>query len=326
MSYSCYGCLKPIKSEGYCPACVKNLWGGNKKISIVLPFAKKEYSQIEREQVLHLSISGVQDKISLAIIDNTLVPVSKGGAYILKPVPSVTILPQFNTDIPANEQLTMQLASQVFQLRTAVNGLVRFSSGELVYITKRFDRVNNVQIAQEDFCQLSGRTSVTHGNNYKYDSSYQEVGEILKKYCKAYPVEIEKIFQIILFNFLIGNGDAHLKNFSLYQIDDDDHILTPFYDLLSTALHLPQETWFALDLFKSGFSEKFQKIGFPTGSDFIALAQVYGIAPKRVSRYIESFAGKSDQLQDLVSRSYLTAAARAAYLEIFNDRLKALTL
>lgn len=136
----------------------------------------------------------------------------KDGEYILKPIPPADI-PRFKAEVPANEHLTMRIASQVMGIASAVNACICFADGELAYVTRRFDRRGGAKIGQEDFCQLSNRTEETAGRNYKYDGSYEEVGRILKQYGKACPVEIEKLFARIVFNYVFSNGDAHLKNF-----------------------------------------------------------------------------------------------------------------
>ena len=84
----------------------------------------------------------------------------------------------------------------------------------MAYITRRFDYRDKAKVGQEDLCQLSSRSPDTHGKNYKYDGSYEEVGRILKRFCKAQVVEIEKLYRLIVFNYVFSNGDAHLKNFS----------------------------------------------------------------------------------------------------------------
>ncbi|MFZ2657709.1 MAG: HipA domain-containing protein [Victivallales bacterium] len=107
------------------------------------------------------------------------------------------------------------------------------------YLTRRFDRQDGRKIPQEDFCRLSGRTEETHGKNYKYDISYEELGRILKRFCPAYQVEVEKLFQRILFSYVFSSGDAHLKNFSLFMTEEGDHVLTPAYDLLCSSMNFP---------------------------------------------------------------------------------------
>ncbi|NOQ30713.1 MAG: hypothetical protein GQ570_06285 [Helicobacteraceae bacterium] len=165
-----------------------------------------------------MSISGVEDKISLDFNDsNILVPTSMNGKYILNPIPRAHDSAINLKDIVANEHLSMQLSSQIFKIPTALNALIEFSDGELAYITRRFDYALNTKekIDQEDFASIIGRTSDTHGKNYKYDSSYEDIAIHIKRLIAASIPAIEDYYIRVIFNYLIGNGDAHLKNFSI---------------------------------------------------------------------------------------------------------------
>jgi serine/threonine-protein kinase HipA len=122
------------------------------KVSSVLSFSKPEYTLIQRDQQTRLSISGVQNKVSLTLEEGRLVPTDVNGMYILKPAIVEHHYPHAS---PANEHITMQIATQVYKYPVAANALIRFSDGELAYMTRRFDRQNDgTKLAQEDFCQL----------------------------------------------------------------------------------------------------------------------------------------------------------------------------
>lgn len=319
----CLGCLKEIAEHNYCSACLRNLFDSNKNIKPILNFDKNEFIRIRTKLADKFSISGVQDKISLKIENNELIPTDTKGLYILKPVP-VNPVPQFTEEIPANEHLTMQVAKQVFKMKTAENGLIHFSDGELAYITKRFDRKNGSKLRQEDFCQLSGKTPETAGINFRYDGSYQEAGSIVKRFCAASKIEIEKLFLRIIFNYLFGNGDAHFKNFSLIETLSGDFMLSPAYDLINTSVHFPNESRMALDLFIDYETESFKENGFYKKPDFIKLAEFYEIKHKRTERIIQSFLQKDENVRYMVESSLLSKDAKNRYLEIFKDRLKAI--
>ena len=321
--FHCMSTLAGIQHEGYSPVAERLLSGGNRKFPCRLTFNRADVVEFRLKSAEHMSISGIQDKISLKLIRGKLVPTDKDGEYILKPVHSADI-PRFKNDVPANEHLTMQIASQVFGITTAVNACIAFADGELAYITRRFDRRAGINIAQEDFCQLSNRSEQTAGRNYKYDGSYEEVGRILKQYCKAYPVEGEKLFARILFNYVFSNGDAHMKNFSLYMSEFGDYILTPAYDLICTSLHFPDESRTALDLFDSYESEFFRQNAFYGRTDFLKLAELYEINPARAERLLAQFQIKKDTIIDLIHRSFLSEQAKADFKTRFNDRLKAI--
>lgn len=321
--HRCMSTLAEIPNEGYSRVAERALAGGNRKFPHRLAFNRTDVVEFRMKAAEHMSISGIQDKVSLKLVRGTLVPTEKDGEYILKPVPSADI-PRFKADVPANEHLTMQIAAQVFGIDTAVNASIRFADGELAYITRRFDRRDGMKIGQEDFCQLSSRTEETAGKNYKYDGSYEEVGRILKQYCNAYPVEIEKLFARIVFNYVLSNGDAHLKNFSLCQSEFGDPVLTPAYDLISTGLHFPREGRTALDLFETFESESFRTHAFYKRPDFMKLAELYGMNNVRAERCVSQFVLRRDKALDLVRRSFLSDTAKAEFAACLDDRVNAI--
>jgi len=296
----------------------------NQKISTVLDFDKKEFLSATIALSKQMSISGVQDKISLKIEDKKLVPTSTDGTYLLKPIPLMEY-GEFICDVARNEHFTMQLASQVFKLETAKNALIAFSDGELAYITKRFDRVDGVKIKQEDFSSLAGYTEQSHGKNYKYDYSYEEIGGLIKRYLPSYKIEVLKFFKLVLFNYLIGNGDAHLKNFSVLQRSTKDYGLSPAYDLLSSSLHLPNESRTALEFFKEYEIKSFEANGFYAYDDFIALAKFLDIPHKMVERVIRDFLAKEKATLELLNNSFLSMEAKERYTRLLSDRIKAVS-
>ena len=235
------------------------------------------------------SISGVQSKVLLSIVDGEFAVVESGGDFILKPVPEDS-LSRFAADIPANENLTMEIASRLFRIRTAENKCVRFADGELAYLTRRFDRRNGATVRQEDLCQIAGRSEETHGESYKYDFSYEEMADLIRMACPASRVELPKVFRQIVFDYLFGNGDAHLKNFSVYESDLGDYVMTPAYDLLSTMLHYPGDlTFMALSFFKNPdfMTPEFDSLGYYSTADFVVLGKSYGLDENAVRGILE---------------------------------------
>ena len=280
---------------------------------------------VNREKTRRASISGVQDKVLLKRIRGGFAVVESGGDYILKPVPRNTFA-ELAADIPANEALTMDIAEKVFRVRTAEHELVEMKDGEYAYLTRRFDRRDGERVQQEDFCQLSGRTSETHGENYKYDASYEELAGLMRRFCPAAAVENPKVFSLILFNYVFANGDAHLKNFSLYRSNQGDYILTPAYDLLNTSVHFPNEpTATGLDFFADGhFTLAYETLGFYSSADFIELGRAFGVAEDEVRGLIALFAERRAAVERMLAESALSDEARSRYLFRFHDRLKAI--
>lgn len=321
----CRSTLIDLSEDGFSRSALRALADG-RKMSHRLTFTRadlqlRDYSGSGRKT---LSISGVQDKVGLKLVRGHLIPEEAGSRYILKPIPSVQC--QFQEDIPANEHLTMQIASQIFGIATAANACVILNDGELAYLTRRFDYRNDLKCLQEDFCQIYGRTEETHGYNYKYNGSYEELGALIQQSCAAHRVEMVKFFRLVLFNYLVGNGDAHMKNFSLMRTEAGDFVLTPAYDLLNTKLHFPDESAMALDLFKEGFyTESYLVNGFYRRVDFEEFGQRLNINPTRIATELDHAVNALEAIKQLVRRSFLSEVAQQAYLAVIIDRMRALS-
>ena len=316
----CPGCLRE-GFNSYCNICLKKLFDGQ-KVNHILNFDRPEFNKIKREQSGSLSISGIQIKHSLKLTDKNLALTEEGGEYILKPIPSGTFE---NLDqVPANEHLTMQIADQIYNINVANNGIIFFSDDEIAYFTKRFDVLKDGRrLLQEDFAQIAGKTEEAQGKNYKYDFSYEEIAELMKQHVNAYSIEVEKYFKIIVFNYLYSNGDSHLKNFSLIRNEEyGDYLLTPFYDLLNTSIHVPGERDVALDLFKDGFETDAYTAGSKfTKSDFIEFANRIGIKERRFDKLYNDMLNKSEAVEEMVNKSFLKEELKKFYLEGYYNRL-----
>ena len=202
--------------------------------------------------------------------------------------------------------------------------MIAFCDGELAYITKRFDRVDGTKIRQEDFASLAQRSEQSHGKNYKYDYSYEQIGALIKKYLPAYRVEMVAYFKLVLFNYLVGNGDAHLKNFSVFQRATGDYGLTPAYDLLSSSIHLLYESRTALELFEEYETKSFEANGFYAYDDFLAFGRRLGISVKMVETILKTFIGHKKRALRLLNNSFLSQEAKEIYEALFLDRVGAL--
>jgi len=279
-----------------------------------------------RDKTRRASISGVQDKVQLKRVRGRYSVVESGGDYILKPVPRNTSA-ELAADIPANEAVTMDIAGRVFGIHVAEHELVEMKDGEKAYLTRRFDRRGGERIQQEDFCQLAGRSPETHGENYKYGASYEELADLMRRFCPAAAVENPKVFFIILFNYVFANGDAHLKNFSLYRSEQGDYVLTPAYDLLNISVHFPGEpTATGLDFFAAGhFTLAYETLGFYSSADFIELGRAFGVTEDEVRGQIALFAERRAAVERMLAESALSDEARERYLFRFHDRLKAIS-
>jgi len=323
----CLSTLRETQGQPWSRGAVNNLWDG-RKVAPTLDFDLPEFHKFRIDHSDRISISGVQEKVSVRIENGKLVPTESDGQYILKPVPSMPSL-ESREETPANEHVSMQIAGQIFRIDVPPSGIVFFKDGSPAYIVKRFDRdpTTGEKHPQEDFCQLSNRTRATHGQNYKYDGSYEELGRILKQYCAAYTIEIEKLFRLIVFNYVIGNGDAHFKNFSLVPTPLGDFVLSPAYDLLNTGLHLPTESSTALDFFADDFETgAFHQNAFYSGADFLELANRFAMKPDRAANILHAVESFPEKAGALVRVSLLSGVAQDTYLAVVSDRSRAVLM
>lgn len=316
----------------YSPTALKLLFDGL-QVSHILPFNSPSHEGKDSEEyakhVGRVSLSGVQPKAGLIVRDHRLVRPSdeERGRYILKPAPSSYALLE-RRDCPANEHLSMQLASQVYHIETAPNALCFFRDGEAAYVTRRFDVApDGSKYSQEDLASLAGLTKANGGSDYKYSNlSYEECAEIIGKYTTAPSVEILKFFRIVVFNYLILNDDAHLKNFSLINRGDGEYHLAPAYDLINTSLHLYEPRIFALDkgLFREGM--QLSDTRSVSRADFEEFGRRVGLSPRLVTRELDTFASEQPLAQELINRSFLSDKLKRYYWQSYNYRRTTLRL
>lgn len=318
--------------NSYSPAALRQLFD-RKKVSHILdfnaPIADEEVAEKLRLNSKTLSISGAQFKQSLILERNKLRLTEQGesGRYILKPIP---FSPPFGKkeELPANEHLTMQIAQQAYRIQIAACALVFFKNGEPAYITKRFDfAADGRKIAQEDFASISGLSKVKDGESYRNSGSYEDIAIRMKKYVMAYPVEIEKYFERVVFNYLFSNGDAHLKNFSLQKTKSGDYLLSPAYDLIDTAIHIPADSFFALSdgLFSNDYeTDSFKALGYYAYDDFFEFGFRIGMPESRTRTLLDKYRSKNPKVITLIQSSFLSDPVKQLYENHYTDRLKML--
>jgi len=235
---TCRICLKPTtKDLDYHVECLESLFGTSE-----LPILDIELSKmmgLAAEMAGKMSISGVQEKVSLRLSDDKsrfeIAPTS--GRYILKPEPSRFAF------VPQNEHLTMRLAELV-GIEVPPFGLVELKDKAIAYIIKRFDRLDDgTKLQVEDFCQLDEKPI-----RDKYQGSGELCVRILRKYATEPLIEIRNLFKVLLFSWWASNGDQHLKNFSLIRTTDGRWRLTPAYDLICTRLPIPSDRDLAMPI------------------------------------------------------------------------------
>lgn len=309
----------------FSPKARKILFNG-KEISHILTIPKPSDETSEAMEALsnigRISLSGAQPKFSLLIDKSGKLRYTKGeerGEYILKPAPVGYQI--INREYcAANEHLTMQLASQVYGIETAPNCVCFFEDGSMAYLTKRFDVDGNKKHLQEDFAALMGLSKDINGSDYKYSKgSYEECGEIIRRYVKAYLPDLRRFFKVVVFNFLTLNDDAHLKNFSLLE-RDGEYRLSPAYDMLNTSLQIREPRIFALDngLFKEGMH--LTDTRWIKRDDFIELGKRIGLPERVVRKEMDLFVAEHSLAKTLIRNSFLSETLKESYWESYTYR------
>lgn len=277
----------------------------------------KEYNEKRKS----LSISGYQEKYTLKQVKNNLQLAESKGSHILKPIPAERF--ELVKDMPANEHLTMQIARQIFKIKTAECAIIFFNEGSPAYITKRFDfKKDGSKYQIEDFATLMGKSAEAEGNDYKYNASYLDMAKLIEQYIPAAKVELINFFRLVVFNYLIANGDAHLKNFSVMESDQGDYLLSPAYDLMCTSLHLNDTDICMRDgLFEGDYNEPdYQITGMHTRESFLSFADKINISRKISGNIIDDLTGKQTAVQTFIDQSFLSAEGKALYLRFYTDR------
>src|SRR5690606_177173 len=264
-----------------------------------------------------ISISGVQEKYSLQLVRNNLSLTSTRGTHILKPIPNERL--ERIEEMPANEHVTMQIARQVFGIKTAACGMIFFNDGTPAYITRRFDyKPDGTKYQIEDFATLLGRSPEREGDDFKYKASYADIAILIKKYVPAATVELINFFRIVVFNYLFANGDAHLKNFALMESEQGDYLLAPAYDLLCTVLHIDDAN-LALHngLYDGDMDEpSYRNYGIYTGQSFMVFAEKIGVQAAIAEKVIDESMKAVLPAMELIDRSFLSKEAKDKYKDI----------
>lgn len=315
----CLICTKMIeasKHSEYHDKCFRELLG-TIKVEPVFPFSRREFFvEIPKEATKRIGISGVQPKLGVRPIKDKVQAVGVGFTHIIKPSPET--LPQ----AAENEFLSMKI-SELVGLKTAQCGLMRFSDGELVYITKRFDLQSRaLKIHQEDMMQAMGiHPELT--SNPKYDAkTYEDVGLFFKEQSSV--VLVADFFQRVFFNFMIGNNDYHLKNITIQFIRNRPGgiSLSPHYDALNTGVFGLQDSEMACLIFSDGdgFSEKHAVFGYHTKYCFDEFAKRIGLTQKASERIYEGYLSKFEEIRTMVRESFLSEENKIKYEKILVDR------
>ena len=305
----CLYCYKELK-EGqtdYHPSCAKKLYGV--KTAPVLPYNRSQIGELAKRVVrAQTTLTGVQAKLSLDVNHgqknepDRFTIVGLWGRFILKP--------QTDTyrSLPELEDLTMHMA-EAAKIAVVPHGLIRFDDGELCYITRRIDRQpDGSKTAMEDMCQLSERLT-----EYKYKGSYEQIAKLIKKYSAVPQLDLVNFWEVVVFSWITGNSDMHLKNFSLYKTPLG-FCLTPAYDLLSTLIVMPQDTE-ELALTLKGKKRKIKR------SDFEKAMTASGLNEKVIQNMANKFGKAISKWIDLIDNSFLPNDMKREYKRLIIKRV-----
>lgn len=303
----CYQALKEDEIDFH-PKCSKKIFGTATAPSLNYTLDEME---ILAKEIIETSISvpGVQPKLSLGFIKEKLADGTKGRLTVLEALGGQYILkPQNSTfpEMPENEHLTMKLA-ELLGIKTVLSSLIRLKSAELSYITKRIDRTTKGgKIHMLDMFQITEAFD-------KYRSSMEKVGKAVIEHSSNTLLDVLRLYEVVIFSYITGNNDMHLKNFSLI-LKDENWGFAPAYDLLNVQLHLPEdqeETALTIGGKKSRL----------TKSDFIILGVKFGLSEKQIENVFQRFIKAEKKMLLFITQSFLSEANRIKYKDLLMQRL-----
>lgn len=311
MNSRCLYCYLPLTSieKDFHPGCAKKIFGLS--TAPKLPFTEERLEELAVEVIRsQTTVTGVQPKISLHLTSSDqdqglkrFTIVGLWGGFILKP-PS-----KYYPQLPEVEDLTMHLAN-LAKIRVVPHSLIRLQSGNLAYITRRIDRIKKDKVPMEDFCQLTGRLTED-----KYHGSYEQIAKAIQKYSVNPGLDVVNFFEIVLFSFLTGNADMHLKNFSLIHQPGHGPLLSPAYDLVATALVNPgDDEDLALNL--NGKKRKLKR------ADFIAAFKTFKLDAKQQSFLFKKMDLARQKWFEFIDISFLSDSFKNNYKQLIEGRFK----
>lgn len=307
----CLYCYQPLSGEGndFHEKCSKKLFGSARPPK--LDYNNEQMQELAKENVIRsIAVTGVQPKLSLTIEkipgdpkNSRFTIVGLWGNFILKP-PTIDF-----PHLPENEDLTMHL-SRIFGIETASHSLLRLKSGELAYITKRFDRIKNEKLALEDMCQLT--ETLTED---KYRGSMEKVGEHIEKFSSRPGLDIINFFEMTLFCFITGNADMHLKNFALLTTKEREIKLSPAFDMVCTKIAMPDDKE-EMALTINAKKRKLKK------NDFNTLAKNLKIPEKTIENTYVRISQKIKPALEWIDISFLPEKMKTQYKVLIEERIK----
>lgn len=307
----CLYCYKELDEgqKDFHPRCVRKFFGTAD--APLLEYHREDLDALAAQVIqAQTSLTGVQPKLSLSLHKhegcNRLTIVGLWGDFIFKPQTDAY------PELPENEDLTMHMA-EAARIKVVPHSLIRLADGSLGYITRRIDRTKKGEkIDMEDMCQLT-----LHPTEYKYKSSCEQIAKTIATYSSTPKLDLVNFMQVLLFSFITGNNDMHLKNFSLYR-PKKLYQLTPAYDLLNIAIANPKDKEeLALTL-----NDKKSRLKL---ADFLMASVSMGIEERITLQLIDNMRKALPTWENLIADSFLSEEMKVAYLELIQKRLKVLT-
>ncbi|HYG40566.1 MAG TPA: HipA domain-containing protein [Cytophagales bacterium] len=310
----CLYCYQELDTNNtdYHPKCIKAFYGT--KSAPVLPYRLDEMEKLAKEAVeLSITVPGVQPKLSLGWIKNTLENGHNGRLTIMDALEGLYILKPQNVQyeqMPENEHLSMKLA-ELFKIEVVPSNMIRLASGELCYLTKRIDRKKDLsKIHMIDFLQILELED-------KYLGTMENLGKTIGELSVNTLLDKLRFFELSLFNFIIGNNDMHLKNFSMW-LSEMGWVLSPAYDLLNVKIVLPKDED-DIALLLGGKKKNFNKKYFDKFGETLKLnnKQINSVYKKLDSWLIKAI--------QLIDDSFLNEKNKHQYKEIISQRVNLFT-
>jgi len=305
----CLFCYQPLRGNeiDFHPSCSRKIF--DQPIPPELPYMEAQMAELALKVVQTMvTVTGVQAKLSLHLespegkrAPKRFTIVGLWGGYILKPPTA------HYKQLPEVEDLTMHLA-QIAKIDVVPHCLVKLLDGDLAYITKRIDRNKKNKLHMEDMCQLTERLTED-----KYHGSYEQIAKAIVKYSSNPGLDVVNFFEQVLFSFLTGNADMHLKNFSLILKPGVGNVLAPAYDLVATALVNPADKE-DLALTLNGKKKKINR------NDFIAAFRTLNLDPKQQENIFRKMISAKAGWMDFIGISFLSDDFKELLSKIIEER------
>ena len=307
----CLYCYKELEEgqKDFHPGCARKFFGTPD--APLLEYRREELDALAAQVIqAQTSLTGVQPKLSLNLHKhegrNRLTIVGLWGDFIFKPQTDAY------PELPENEDLTMHMA-EAARIKVVPHSLIRLADGSLGYITRRIDRTKKGEkIDMEDMCQLT-----LHPTEYKYKSSCEQIAKAIAAYSSTPRLDLVNFMQVLLFSFVTGNNDMHLKNFSLYR-PKALYQLSPAYDLLNVAIANPKDKE-EMALSINGKKARIQL------ADFLKSSDTMGIEQRVTLGLIDGLRNAMPAWIDLINDSFLSDDMKQNYLDLISRRMDVLT-